>query len=111
MYARQVSAVGVRIRTFCWARAGMLAAATTKAKAIRAPLYRILHQRSRRWAIVEAFAAAGAFFRLNLVEVARLEEFRPDRRFGANLAAQPAGIANRVIDADLHRIPPIWCSR
>src|ERR1700676_4662476 len=101
------------MRTVCWARAGGPAAAIIKA--ITRPLfmeasierlsgiYRVLHQRPRRRAVVEALAASGAFFRLDLVKVARLQEFRPDRRFRADLAAQPARIADRVIDPDFHR--------
>ena len=75
-------------RLYQMAKDGVLAAAT--AKAIKTPLCRILHQRPRRRAVVEAFAAAGAFFRLDLVEVAWLQKLRPDRRFRADLAAQPA---------------------
>src|SRR5438093_8783880 len=86
----------------------------------REALRRVLHQRAGRRAIVEAFAAAGAFLRHDLVEVARLQQFRPDRRFRADFAAQPAGIADRVVDRNLHLAatgwgerpnPPIWCSR
>src|SRR5579864_4856385 len=64
---------------------------------------RVLHQCARRRAIIEALAAAGALLRDDLVEVARLQQFRADRRFRAHLAAQPARIADRVVDQDFHQ--------
>src|SRR5579872_3114473 len=61
-----------------------------------------LHERAGSRAVEEALAAAGAFRRLHLVEVARLQQLRPDRRFRADFAAQPARIADRVVDSDFH---------
>src|SRR5947209_3689033 len=98
----------------------MLAGLAWSSLAHRWPLRRVLHQRAGRRAIIEAFAAAGAFLRDDLIEVARLQQFRADRRVRTDLAAQAAGIADRVVDLDLHLAaagwgerpnPPIWCSR
>src|SRR6266851_403458 len=65
----------------------------------------VLHQRAGGRAVFETLAAAGAFHRLHFVQVARFQQHWPDRRFGAHLPAETAGIADRVVDPHLHLIP------
>src|SRR5262249_1611100 len=71
-------------------------------------------------AVVEALAASRAFLGDDLIEMARLHQLRTDRRIRAALAAEAAGIADRVINRDFHGAtagwgerpkPPIWCNR
>src|SRR2546426_1943183 len=71
----------------------------------------IRHQRPGRRTVVEALPTARALRGLHLVEVSRLEQLRPDRGLLAHLAAQAAGVADTVVDANLHRMPPTWCIR
>src|SRR5213079_1590069 len=71
----------------------------------------VLHQCAGGRAVFQAVAAAGAFQLLHLVQMARFQQGRPDRRFWAHLAAETAGIADRVIDPHPHLMPPTWCSR
>src|SRR5215831_3634985 len=70
-----------------------------------------LHQCARGGAVFEAFAAAGAFHFLDLVEMPRLEQSRAYRHFRANFAAEAAGTADRVVDLHFHWMPPTWCNR
>src|ERR1700730_5764216 len=71
----------------------------------------VLHQRTGGRAVFETLTAARAFDFLHLVQVPRFEQGRPDRRFRAHLAAETAGIADRVVDPHLHLMPPTWCNK
>src|SRR5207237_2761574 len=48
----------------------------------------MLHQCARRWAVLQALAAAGAFVFLHLIEMSRFEQGRADCRFRADLAPE-----------------------
>src|SRR5262245_51012484 len=70
----------------------------------------VFDEGARCRAIAETLAAAGALFRLDLIAVARFAGGGADRRFRADLAAQAAGVANGVVDSNLHR-PANGCRR
>src|SRR5581483_12265101 len=66
---------------------------------------RRLHQRARRGAVLKAVAASGAALGIDLIQMADFEVARMNRGLGADLSAQPARVATRLLDRDLHTRP------